>query len=106
MHRHVTPLIGDLIAVGIDVLEAVQAEAMDIGGLKRDFGRDISFWGGVGAQSALARTTPAQVKAGVRETLRIMAPGGGYIAAPSHGVPYDQELIDAMNDEIHVYGRK
>ena len=25
--------------------------------------------------------------------------------APSHGVPYDQKIIDAMNDEIAVYGR-
>ena len=81
---HVTPLIGDLIEVGVDVLEAVQAETMDIGELKREFGRDISFWGGVGAQSVLARTTPAQVIAGVRETLRVLAPGGGYIAAPCH----------------------
>lgn len=81
---HVTPLVGDLIEVGIDILEAVQAEAMDIADLKRRFGRDLSFWGGVGAQSVLARTTPEQVHEGVRQTLRIMAGGGGYIAAPCH----------------------
>jgi len=62
----------------------VQAEAMDIGSLKREYGRDLCFWGGVGAQSVLARTTPEQVRTGVRETLAIMAPGGGYIAAPCH----------------------
>ncbi|HOS93423.1 MAG TPA: uroporphyrinogen decarboxylase family protein [Armatimonadota bacterium] len=81
---HVTPLIPDLIEMGIDVLEAVQAEAMDIAQLKREFGRDISFWGGVGAQSILARTEPDEVMAGVRDALAIMAPGGGYIAAPCH----------------------
>lgn len=81
---HVTPLIRDLIEVGIDILEAVQAEAMDIAYLKREFGRDLTFWGGVGAQSVLARKTPAQVIEGVRQTLAIMAPGGGYIAAPCH----------------------
>lgn len=57
---------------------------MDIGQLKREFGRDITFWGGVGAQSILARTTPEQVAEGVRRTLCVMAPGGGYIAAPCH----------------------
>jgi hypothetical protein len=34
-----------------------------------------------------------------------MASGGGYIAAPSHDVPYDPELLKAMKDEIDVYGR-
>ena len=81
---HVTPLIRDLIEVGMDILEAVQAECMDIEQLKREFGKDITFWGGVGAQSVLARTSPEQVIDGVRRTLRIMAGGGGYIAAPCH----------------------
>lgn len=43
---YVTPLIPDLIDLGIDILEAVQAECMDIRLLKREFGRDLSFWGG------------------------------------------------------------
>ena len=41
--------------MGIDILEAVQPECMDLAFLKREFGRDISFWGGVGTQSILAR---------------------------------------------------
>ncbi|MBI3919912.1 MAG: hypothetical protein HY318_00740 [Armatimonadetes bacterium] len=93
---HVTPLIPDLIEIGIDCLEAVQAETMDIAELKRQFGRDLSFWGGVGAQSVLAQPTPEEVKEGVRWTLRIMSPGGGYIAAPCHTlteeVPWENVL--------------
>jgi len=103
---HVTPLIKDLIDVGIDVLEAVQAECMDIAQLKREFGADIAFWGGVGAQSVLARTTPAQVTEGVRRTLDIMAPGGGYIAAPCHTlteeVPWSS--IVAYHQAVKTYG--
>ena len=103
---HATPLIGDLIEVGVDVLEAVQAETMDLGQLKREFGRDISFWGGVGAQSVLARTTPEQVTEGVRETLRTMGPGGGYIAAPCHTltdeVPW--ESVVAFHEAAVQYG--
>ncbi|HEY3397005.1 MAG TPA: uroporphyrinogen decarboxylase family protein [Armatimonadota bacterium] len=101
---HVTPLIRDLIEIGVDILEAVQAEAMDIAGLKREFGRDICFWGGVGAQSVL-HGSPAQVRAGVAETLRIMAPGGGYIAAPCHtltdDVPWENVL--AFHEAIRDY---
>ena len=103
---HVTPLIRDLIQIGIDVLEAVQAETMDLAELKREFGRDIAFWGGIGAQSVLARTTPQQVKAGVRDTLRIMAPGGGYIAAPCHTlteeVPW--ESVIAFHEAMREHG--
>jgi len=103
---HVTPLIPDLIEIGIDILEAVQAETMDLAYLKREFGRDISFWGGVGAQSVLARTTPEQVVEGVRETLQVMAPGGGYIAAPCHTlteeVPWASVL--AFHEAMETYG--
>ncbi len=105
---HVTPLIPDLIEIGVDVLEAVQAEAMDLPFLKREYGRDLAFWGGVGAQSVLARTTPEQVIAGVRDTLAVMAPGGGYIAAPCHTLTDEVswEAIVAFHDAVraHRYG--
>ena len=103
---HVTPLIRDLIEIGIDVLEAVQAETMDLAQLKREFGRDICFWGGVGAQSVLARSTPRQVIEGVRETLRIMAPRGGYIAAPCHTLTEEApwESVLAFHEAMRVYG--
>ena len=103
---YVTPLIRDLIEIGIDVLEAVQAETMDIAALKREFGRDICFWGAVGAQSVLARTTPEQVRKGIRRTLQIMAPGGGYIAAPCHTlteeVPWAS--VVAYREALQQYG--
>lgn len=103
---YVTSLIPDLIEIGIDILEAVQAECMDIGQLKRDYGKDLSFWGAVGAQSVLARTTPAQVVEGVRRTLETMALGGGYIAAPCHTlteeVPWESVL--AFHDAMRRYG--
>jgi uroporphyrinogen decarboxylase len=102
----VTTLIPDLLEIGIDILEAVQAECMDIGHLKREFGSDLSFWGAVGAQSVLARTMPLQVMEGVRKTLSIMAPGGGYIAAPCHTlteeVPW--ETVVAFHEAIQRYG--
>lgn len=103
---HVTPLVPDLIEIGIDILEAVQAEAMDIAYLKREYGRHIAFWGGIGAQSVLARTTPQQVREGVRQSLAIMAPGGGYIAAPCHTltdeVPW--ESILAFHEAMRQHG--
>jgi len=103
---YVTTLVPDLIDIGIDVLEAVQAECMDIGQLKREYGRNLSFWGAVGAQSVLARTTPDQVVEGVRRTLETMAHRGGYIAAPCHTlteeVPW--ESVVAFHEAVRRYG--
>jgi uroporphyrinogen decarboxylase len=103
---YVTSLVPDLIEVGIDILQAVQAECMDLAFLKREFGRDISFWGGVGAQSVLARQTPAEVREGVRRTLEIMAPGGGYIAAPCHKMTEEvtRANIVAFHEAMVAYG--
>ena len=60
----------------------------------------------MGAQSVLARTTPEEVSEGVRKTLAIMAPGGGYIAAPCHTlteeVPY--ESVVAFHEAVKRYG--
>ncbi|PIY49343.1 MAG: hypothetical protein COZ05_00685 [Armatimonadetes bacterium CG_4_10_14_3_um_filter_59_10] len=88
-----------------DTLEAVQAEAMDIGELKRKFGRDLTFWGGVGAQSVLHQPTRQMIE-GVRQTLQVMAPGGRYIAAPCHTlteeVPWENVL--AFYEAMGKYG--
>jgi uroporphyrinogen decarboxylase len=102
---YVTTLIPDLIDIGIDILEAVQAECMDINMLKQEFGRDISFWGGVGAQTVMAQTTPQQVVDGVLKTLSIMTPGGGYIAAPCHTLTEEisWENVVAFHKAIQLY---
>ena len=103
---HVTPLIPDLIELGIDVLQSVQAETMNIADLKKEFGRDIAFWGGVGAQGVLARTTPEQVVEGVRRTLDVMAPGGAYIAAPCHILTEEVswKSVVAFSEAMKLYG--
>ena len=81
-------------------------DGMDIAQLKREFGQDIAFWGGVGAQSVLASREPEDVIEGVRRTLRIMAPGGGYLAAPCHTlmeeVPWSSVL--AFHQAMRTYG--
>ena len=103
---YVTGLIPDLIEIGINVLEAVQPECMDLSRLKREFGRDLSFWGAVGIQYVLARSSRREVVDGVRRTLDIMAPGGGYIAAPCHTlteeVPWENAL--AFHEALKSYG--
>ena len=54
--------------------------------LKRDFGKDLVFHGGVDNQYTLAFGSVEEVRAEVRDNLRILGEGGGYILAPCHNI--------------------
>ena len=90
----------DFIESGVDVFTPMQRSAakMDIARLKKDFGSDISFWGGGMFYTNTGFLTPEEVKEEVKRTLDIMAPGGGYVFFTTHNIQPDVpgELIDAM----------
>ena len=84
------PVIPDLIEIGVDVLNPVQCNCpgMDPLELKKEFGRKISFMGGVDTQRLLPFGTAADVRRSVARLIEGMtADGGGYILAASHTVP-------------------
>jgi uroporphyrinogen decarboxylase len=87
----IRPLIPDLIGLGIDVLDPIQVTAagMDPAGLKRDFGGQIAFHGGVSTQTTLPFGTPEDVRQAVRGRIATLGDGGGYILAPSHDISAD-----------------
>ena len=102
------PWIPDLIDVGVDILNPVQTSAagMDPVGLKRDFGKDITFWGGAcNPQGALAFGTPEQVIDEVRRNIDALAPGGGFVLANVHNIQnlVPPENILAMFDTAYTY---
>jgi uroporphyrinogen decarboxylase len=102
-------LIPDLIEAGVDALNPVQftAEGMDIVELKREFGREIAFWGGgVDTQKVLPRGTPAEVREQVLRNVETLMPGGGYIFATVHNVQADvpPENLVAMVEALHEAG--
>jgi uroporphyrinogen decarboxylase len=76
--------------------------------MKKKHNGRIAFCGGIDSQYVLGKPGASvdEVRAEVRKRIDEMGYGGGYIAAPSHSVPYNQELVDAMNDEIAVYGSR
>ena len=99
-------IFGDMVAMGADLWNPCQP-CNNLARLKRQYGDRITFCGGIDSQFVLARpdATPDDVRAEVRRRIDEMAAGGGYIAAPSHSVPYAPELLYAMTDEIAGYGR-
>lgn len=85
----VAELIPDLIDAGFDILNPVQCSAagMDARTLKREFGRDIVFWGGgVNTQHTMAFGTPEDVYSEVRERIDIFGPGGGFVFNAVHNI--------------------
>jgi len=100
-------IFGDMVEMGADIWNPCQP-CNDLAALKRRFGRRICFLGGIDSQFVLARpgVTSDEVRAEVRRRIDELGAGGGYIASPSHGVPYNPEIVAAMNDEISTYGRR
>ena len=95
------PIIGDMIEIGLDILHPVQPEAMDVFQLKREFGRDLTFCGGLRTQDLLPYGTAEEVRAEVRRLKREMGRGGGYILEPGISIQADVPLgnLFAMIDE-------
>ncbi len=86
----ILPIIPDLIEMGLDILNPIQygCPGMDPADLKRDFGADLAFMGGVDTQDLLPHASAAEVRRSTEELLDVMtADGGGYILAASHTIP-------------------
>jgi uroporphyrinogen decarboxylase len=102
-------LIPDLIDNGVHVLNPVQISArnMDPAELKRRFGRQLAFWGGgVDAQHILPRGTPQEVAANVRQNLKALMPGGGYVFNNVHNIQGEvpPENVVALYDTAYEVG--
>ena len=103
------PIIPDFIEMGLDILNPIQPKAreMDPLRLKREFGRDLVFFGGIDVQDLLPNGTPGQVKDEVKRLIEILGKGGGFIAAPAHNIQPDTpvENVLAMYKAVMESGR-
>ena len=106
----VVSMIPQLIDMGVDILNPVQVSAagMDTAQLKRQYGRQLCFWGAIDTHHVLPFGTPDEVRNEVRRRIDDLAAGGGYVLAAvhnvQHGVP--PANIVAMFDEALRYGRR
>ena len=107
---NIFPLIGDLIDIGVDLLNPVQVSAGQMGDtarLKKMYGEHLSFCGAIDSQEVLPYGTPDDVRREVRRRIADLAPGGGYILASVHCIQPDvpPENVIAMFDEALSAGR-
>ena len=99
-------IMPDLIEIGVNVLNPFQPEAMDVRLMKRLYGKDLCFWGGVSTQRTLPYGSPDDVRKEVRELMRDIGAGGGYIIAPAHDIPGDVPVENIIALIETIQGQK
>ena len=103
-------LLPDFADAGFDILNPVQCSAanMDPRRLKQTFGDRLTFWGGgVDTQRTLPFGTPDEVRAEVRERIRIFGVGGGYVFNTTHNVQarIPPENLRALYEAVRDFGK-
>jgi len=103
----VRELLGHLIEAGLDAINPVQitCAGMNTAELKAEFGRDLTFWGGgCDTREILTGARPEQVAEHVRNQVRILSPGGGFVFQQVHNILANvpAENIVAMFDAINA----
>lgn len=103
---NILPIIPELIEVGVDVLNPVQPRSMDPALLKKEFGRNLCFWGSIDEQQTLPFGGPHEVREEVNQRLRTLGRNGGLIIGPTHHVQLDtpvenvQALVGAVTGNL------
>lgn len=105
----VLPLIPDFIEMGVDILNPIQTSAgkmADLAELKKQFGKQIIFCGGIDTLRILPFGTPQEVRDEVKRVISILGEGGGYMLGAVHTVMADvpAENVLAMVDAAVEFG--
>jgi len=105
----VVPLIEDLIEIGVDILNPIQTSAgsmSDLPSLKKRFGKNIVFCGGIDSHHVLPFGSVEEVRQEVRRVMQILGPGGGCMIGAVHTVMNDvpPENVLAMVDAVEELG--
>jgi uroporphyrinogen decarboxylase len=100
-------VMDDIVGCGFDGLNPIEPKAMDIVEVKRRYGDRLAILGNIDLGYTLTLGTPEEVRAEVRERIRVLAPGGGYALASSNSVPeyVPYANFKAMREATFEYGR-
>ena len=103
----ITEIIPDLIEIGLDVLNPLEPlPATDWAAIKKQYGRQLSFMGGIDIRTALPGTVEDVINE-VKNRISIFGPGGGYLLTSANHMQLDvpPENIVAMFKAAREFGR-
>lgn len=86
---NVEKILPSLVEMGVDVLNPLQPECMDIAAIKAAYGEELAFWGGISTQQTLPFGTPQAVRDEARAVRVLLSRGGGYIFSPAQELQGD-----------------
>ncbi len=103
----ISEIIDDFIEIGIDFLNPIQPECMDIREVSKRYGEKIAFWGGVGTQDTFYRDKDFIFET-VKSTIEILGKENRFIISPTHMIQGDVpiENIDYFFEAVKFYGSK
>ena len=93
---NIVKAIPSLIEIGLDVLNPVQPECMDLQTLKNNYGEKLAFWGGISTQQALPYGTVDEVKTEARRVRDILSKDGGCILSPAQQIQDDVPIENIL----------
>lgn len=98
-------IMPELVELGVDILNPVQPECMNLKFLKEKYGDDITFWGGISTQRTLPYGTPDQVHKETKEVIELLSKNGGYITCSSQEIQTDvpYENLKALIETARFY---
>jgi len=109
---NITAIVGDLVEIGVDVLNPIQPACLDLEHLKQAYGDTLCFWGSLDEQQTLPFGSPEDVRREVEARIRVLGRQGGLILGPTHHVQLDTPMenfwamVDAITDVSPDHGRR
>lgn len=100
-------IVDELVAAGVDILNPIQPECLDVDAIYARHAGKLAFDGGMGTQSTMPWGSPADVKARVKELIQKYGQKGGLMLSPTHVLEPEVPLanIDAFCEACREYGR-
>ena len=105
---NIIEVVGDLVEAGLDILNPLQPECLDLDAIYKRYGKRISFDGTIGTQSTMPFGTPDAVRARVKEVFEKYGRHGGLIISPTHVLEPEVPLanIDAFAAACREFGTR
>ena len=92
------PVIRDFVDMGLDILDPIQisAKGMEPAFLKKEFGKELTFHGGVDEQHVLPFYKPDKLEKEVLRLIETLGKGGGYIPCAAHAIQPDTPVENIL----------